>query len=68
VQGKTGFFAPSGDKGAMSEIIIQFLTDEQRKVEMERQILDAVENWCSVERMMLGFQQALAYVDQRESR
>jgi glycosyltransferase involved in cell wall biosynthesis len=68
VHGKTGFFAPSGDKDAMSEIIIQFLTDEQRKLEMERHILDVVEQQCSVEKMILGFQQALAYVDQRTIR
>jgi hypothetical protein len=63
VHGKTGFFAPTGDKMAMADIIIQFLTDADRTAEMERHILDTTTHQCSVERMMSGFREALDFVE-----
>jgi len=65
VHGKTGYFAPHGDKSAMAEIIVQFLKDENSGIEMEKDISDFVIHQCSIEKMMSGFSDALAFVRQK---
>jgi len=62
INGKTGSFVPYGDNKKMTDVIVEYLLDEDKQKKMKKEIRYMVENICSIENMIKGFKEAIEYL------
>lgn len=62
VNNKTGFQIQKFDVNEMSRVILSYLTNQNLQIEIKRNINNTINNVCSIDKMLKGFQDCFDWV------
>lgn len=65
IEGKTGFYAEAHNFEQLAELIIKYLTNTELQKYVHTQINYVVENVCSLENMINGFDECIQFVNEK---